>query len=428
MRAVIQAGPPFPPDTLGLVPGRNLVTGVDELAEQLGPLTSMEADLLTLAAGIFALDLAAKRGEREQFVRDLELVVPVVNYHAFAHRQDELMAILYLLSDDNWIVEFTPRQGAQEPLDAWPESSGTTLLFSGGLDSLAAAVDELDAGNTLQLASHYTRNRVIQTSQGALTSYLEQHFSPRVSRVAAWVTGRNAPGFPFPSDEDRESSQRTRSFLFLVIGAIAARRKGLHEILMIAENGQMAIHLPLTAARIGAFSTHTAHPEFVRAMEQLLSGLLSFPFALRNPYLYRTKAECVGNLVAKHPTSIRASVSCWKSSRQAFTHCGECIPCLVRRIALEYHGLVLPEYARDLCSEDIATLPADDGGKKSIVDLAEFVHWFDGAYSDGKIEGAFPELVNEHIDRGRAIGTYRRFAVEALQVLGKYPGVQGILA
>jgi hypothetical protein len=31
------------------------------------------------------------------------------------------------------------------------------------------------------------------------------------------------------------------------------------QLIYIAENGQMAIHLPLTQARIGAFSTHTAH-------------------------------------------------------------------------------------------------------------------------------------------------------------------------
>ena len=55
-----------------------------------------------------------------------------------------------------------------------------------------------------------------------------------------------------------ENSQRTRSFLFLVLGALAARRAGHIEIVYLAENGQMAIHLPLTQGRIGAFSTHTA--------------------------------------------------------------------------------------------------------------------------------------------------------------------------
>jgi hypothetical protein len=46
----------------------------------------------------------------------------------------------------------------------------------------------------------------------------------------------------YPSDAERESSQRTRSFLFLVIASIAARRSGFHDVILIAENGQMAIH------------------------------------------------------------------------------------------------------------------------------------------------------------------------------------------
>ena len=36
---------------------------------------------------------------------------------------------------------------------------------------------------------------------------------------------------------DEENSQRTRSFLFLVLGSIAARRTGQHTLLYLAENG-----------------------------------------------------------------------------------------------------------------------------------------------------------------------------------------------
>jgi hypothetical protein len=65
----------------------------------------------------------------------------------------------------------------------------------------------------------------------------------------------------------------------------------------------MAIHLPLTAARIGAFSTHTAHPDFVIEMEGLLGDVLSFKLRIVNPFLYRTKAECVTGLVIPSPHS-----------------------------------------------------------------------------------------------------------------------------
>src|SRR5262249_2947723 len=149
--------------------------------------------------------------------------------------------------------------------------------------------------------------------------------------------------------------------------ALGARRSGHGEIVMIAENGQMAIHLPLSAARIGAFSTHTAHPDFVHKVGLFFSQLLGFPIRITNPYLYKTKAEIVGKLVAKHKEAVEVSVSCWRGSRisKAYNHCGECVPCLIRRVSLEYQGLVLPEYERDLLSLNIGALPPSDEGKRN---------------------------------------------------------------
>src|SRR5213082_2450013 len=61
---------------------------------------------------------------------------------------------------------------------------------------------------------------------------------------------------------DAESSQRTRSFLFLTVAALCARRVGHQNIVVIAENGQMAVHLPVTEGRIGPFSTRTAQLKY----------------------------------------------------------------------------------------------------------------------------------------------------------------------
>jgi len=429
MQAIVLDGPPYPDPhvTLPLVREENLVTGVPELTRQLGPLTSLETDLLTLAAAIFALDLAAVRGAREDIARDLYLTVPVVNHAAFVHHADDLANILYTLSCDNWTIEFARRPGVPENATAWPERAGKTLLFSGGLDSLAAAVEEIEAGTHLQLASHYTGNPITRACQKRLHTYLEGIAGGSVPRVSVKAGGRNRGALAFPDDKALEPTQRTRSFLFLVIGAIAARRSGHHEVLMIAENGQMAIHLPLTAARIGAFSTHTAHPEFVDAMQSFLSALLSFQLTVHNPFLYRTKGECVAHLVAAHPLAVADSVSCWKSARQAHSHCGICIPCLIRRIAIEHHDLTLPEYERDLLVQDIAALPADDTGKRNISELAEFAAWFGGAQPAAAVEEMFPDLYNEHFNKEEAIAMYGRFAVEARGVLARYPGARSLL-
>jgi len=427
MRVVVAFDEPYPAGDLVLVPDRNLITGVKELRSQLGSLSTLEVDLLLFAAAVFAADIAAKRGERELITRDFQLCVPVVNLQAFQRHKDQIENILYLLSDDNWDIEFIARTGPSEPMTMWPTADGRTLLFSGGLDSFAASVDLLDAQVPLQLASHYTANPVIKGSQETLFAYLKDQYGDTIRRIAARVTGQKSNELLFPADAQREPTQRTRSFMFLVIAALAARRSGYHELVMIAENGQMAIHLPLTNARLGAFSTHTAHPEVVHEMQEFLSGLLAFRFVLTNPFLYKTKAECIGNLVLGHRPAIESAVSCWKSSRQALSHCGACVPCLVRRIALEHHGVRLAEYVRDLFVEDIGALSVDDVGKRNLTELCEFITWFGGEYTDAELRDEFPDLINEHVDAQQAIAMYRRSAGEAREVLRGYQNVQRIL-
>ena len=102
-------------------------------------------------------------------------------------------------------------------------------------------------------------------------------------------------------DHDVETTQRTRSFLFLILGGLVARRTGRREILYMAENGQMAIHLPLTEARIGAFSTHTAHPDVLIEMQKFLSIALAVELKIENPYVLRTKGEVVAVVHSKRP-------------------------------------------------------------------------------------------------------------------------------
>jgi 7-cyano-7-deazaguanine synthase in queuosine biosynthesis len=427
MRAEVRAEVGTDPGVLYLQPGTNLVTGVTDLQRQFGDLTSLETDLMTVAAAVYALDLAEKRGQREEITRDLHLLVPVTNFHAFQMLRDDLTYILYLLTEDNWNIDFEPIAGIGESPVAWPDHHGTTLLFSGGLDSLAAAVDELDQGTALQFASHQTSNPVTRASQRQLYDGLCAAYATAIPWTSVRVTGKSTGTSTFPSSHDRENSQRSRSFLFLTIAAIAARRQGLRRILMIAENGQMAIHLSLTSARIGPFSTHTADPEAIHEMQCFLSALLACPFSFNNPFLYRTKAECVGAIIGNHEKLVEFSVSCWRSTRQDALHCGECIPCIIRRIALERNGLFLNEYKRDLFSLDIAGLDQYDSGKRNLIDLMLFCARFNDATSDAELRYRFPDLVNLHIDPVSAIDMYRRFSKEALSVVSNYPGVQGVL-
>lgn len=405
--------------------GDNLRTGEKDFERSLGPPTSLERDLLVVASAVLATDIAAKRGERESITRDLHLDIPVVNFHALEAQRVALERMLHFLSHDNWSITYRVEAGLQEQHEARREAQGKTLLFSGGLDSFSAAVDLLDAHGTagVLLASHVTGNPTTQGSQKHLHSYLEERYGGSVERIVIRSGGKKTDEVEF--SEDPEITQRTRSFMFLTIAALAARRRGMSEIVMIAENGPLAIHLPLSAGRIGAFSTHTAHPEVVARATEFFSAVLQYPITVENPFLYKTKAEVVAKLAAEHQSAIPLSMSCWKGARVG-KHCGFCVPCYIRRVALESHGLKVDDWKRNMFETNVGTLPAEDDGKRNLSDLAEFVYNF-RTLSDAELDIPYCELNNPYFDRAQSADMYRRFVQETFTVMGRYPALGHLL-
>ncbi|MEN6622090.1 MAG: 7-cyano-7-deazaguanine synthase [Smithella sp.] len=417
---------------LGLCPDINLYTGKKEFSAEFGEPTSLEEDLLILGSAIFASDLATKRGQQQRITRNIHLTIPVTNLAVFKNVKDDLEFALHVLSHDAWIFNFIRREGQPEHVGNWGDKDkGKVLLFSGGLDSFAAAVSLAEIGEQVQFVSHVTANQVVSGTQESLFEYLSHSYPKQLTRLPFRVTGidKLSKGFAFPSDKEREETQRTRSFMFLTLAGLVARRRGIHEVVMIAENGQMAIHLPLSAGRISAFSTHTAHPEFVAMMSKILSSILSYDIQIENPFLYMTKAEVVKQITPKHVDIIDKTVSCWRASRvpSQFHHCGICVPCLVRRIALETNNICLHEYQTDILLTDISKIDPDNDGKRNLVELCEFINAFRVDCSMAKLQEKFPELVTDYFDANKTVDMYRRFANEAMSVFNHYPNVMKLI-
>jgi 7-cyano-7-deazaguanine synthase in queuosine biosynthesis len=408
----------------------NLFTGSKDAIKQLGNLTYLEIDLLVIASAIFAADRASKRGEREDISRTIDLYIPVYNLDKLISLAPILKKLLRDLSQDNWSLFFlslnkqTSDGFVDEGSFVISSAEGRALLFSGGLDSLGAAVEF--GKESLLLVSHLTKNSFTRRSQDDLfelltkKGYVTTHQQYFVS---------SADLLNVDIEHSIESSQRTRSFVFLTIGVIAARRKGVKELILMAENGQMAIHLPLTSGRIGAFSTHTAHPAVLAGAESFFELALSTAIKIRNPYLYKTKAQVVEPIIKNLPESIPLSTSCWKNTRvsqSGTTHCGQCIPCYIRKISIEFYQADPTTYARDIWNENIEELDDDDDGRRNLIDLLEFVYWFNKK-TDDDLMCEFPELYSENFEATEAIKMYRKFAVEALTVFSNYPYVEKLL-
>ena len=419
------------PDARVFIPGVNLFTGSDDVIASFGPLSSLEKDLLLISGTIFAADRGTQRGEREDLCRTIDLHIPVYNPDRIIPLVGELGRLLRELSQDGWRIQLRQAEGhpdgvGEEEVIGVPKDA-TTLLFSGGLDSLAAAVEFGRRATPLHLVSHITKNQVTDRAQQELAALLNgEGFN--VEHRQFFVSSR--AGGPTGFDHDVEASQRTRSLVFLTLGAISARRTGHREIIYMAENGQLAIHLPLTRGRIGAFSTHTAHPSVLARAEAFLSRALGVPFIIRNPYVYRTKSEVVARVVRELPGAVPLSTSCWRNTRMGTggaTHCGACIPCYLRRIALETAGDDPTVYARDVWSEPVRQLPVDDDGRRNLMDLVAFICRFE-LMSNEELLSEFVELYSNSFDNRQVIEMYRRFAVEAKTVLTQYPQIAPLLA
>ena len=152
-------------------PEANILLKVEDIRRKyLADLPDALTDFLEIATYVFAADNTVSRGGPafrnmgEDWRRSFLLVI-AVREPAHWTAPDVLHALCGLLgfiSDDSWQFKFVPRQDPPEGTSYFDlrdhnEEPGASnvVLFSGGLDSLAGAVQELRQGNQrIVLVSH----------------------------------------------------------------------------------------------------------------------------------------------------------------------------------------------------------------------------------------------------------------------------------
>ena len=144
---------------------------------------------------------------------------------------------------------------------------------------------------------------------------------------------------------DNETSRRTRSLLFMALGA-AVSHVAVTE-LWIAENGFTSLNPPLSSQSLGALSTRTTHPSFIAGLRETLADVgLEFPVV--NRFADKTKGpvfiEATQSLDKTTASAVlSATHSCGKPQRlrdhAPDAQCGVCLGCLVRRGAFIAAGI-----------------------------------------------------------------------------------------
>jgi len=302
------------------------------------------ADLLILAGLLNAADTRISRSAHAQdnWTREIDLHLPVANPKRWAGLAPLLKQMLDFLTGDRWRVFFRPRPAAHgslvpEPNLLRPEEPTTLCLFSGGLDSFIGTIDLLAKGERPLLVSHWWDSNT-SSHQAMCLHRVEKHFAPKSIMSLRCRIGFSANAI---DKKSTENTLRGRSFVFFALAAAAASSLGRPCKIHVPENGLISLNVPLDPLRLGALSTRTTHPYYMARWNELLAGL-SVDATLENPYRFQTKGAMVAGCMDKAflKKYAKDTMSCshpdaGRFRRESPGHCGRCVPCLIRRAALE---------------------------------------------------------------------------------------------
>jgi 7-cyano-7-deazaguanine synthase in queuosine biosynthesis len=348
-------------DTLGPRPNVRLrIENVtDAFSKRLSPRL---VDLLEIAAYVYAADCEASRDRawdeeksKEPWDRDFRFVVPVRDV-TFWRRDDvkeALVSALGFLSSDTF--EFTlPRLTKEractdylkmEHYDTKPfEGAERVVMFSGGLDSLAGALMTMSEGRSLVAVSHRSAPQISKRQRELFRQLRERAQVPLV-HVPVWANKT------LPS---RESTQRSRSFLFSALGTAVASVLGAGGV-RLYENGVTSLNWPLASEVLRSRASRTTHPETLMRLQALYRLVTDDEaFVVDNPFVFMTKTEVVAAIATQGASDlVMQTSSCSHTMFQSRVpaHCGCCTQCMDRRVAILAAGLAEHDSAADYATD-----------------------------------------------------------------------------
>jgi 7-cyano-7-deazaguanine synthase in queuosine biosynthesis len=300
-------------------------------------------DLLFVGAAVFGADTHISRDQTSQngWTREISLSLPVSDLEKWNNIIPTLERALRFLSGDYWFFSFRERPaGVAKEIK---KAKGTpkieyscVSLFSGGLDSYIGAIDRLEEKHNPILVSH---SWVTGASHDQRVCFrkLNETYPKRILHCAGRI-GFSAEALPGVT---KETSERSRSFLFFSQAAIAASALGDGTVIYVPENGLISLNVPIDYLRLGSLSTRTTHPFVIARFNEIL-GMLGIAAKLQNPYAHKTKGEMVADCAnpALLATTITETMSCSSPGKYRFVghsrgHCGHCVPCIIRRASLQ---------------------------------------------------------------------------------------------
>lgn len=395
-------------------------------------------DLLDIATYVYSADQAITRGTYDvdtfgdNWRRDLHFIIPVrtPDFWKDSEMMQCLTETLGFLSDDCYDFTFTkmiddyPAQqylkfNEDNELLGCPEQ---VMMFSGGLDSLAGIIDEsLIQKRKTVLVTHKSTPK-LDKKHRYLQQLLSEKLEPNTPVQIGIRVHKN-------KKLNKEYTQRSRSFLYMTLGATIARMCN-HSNLRFYENGVISLNLPVCAQVVGSRATRTTHPRSLDGFQKIISLMIQDKFIIENPFIWKTKADVV-SLIAKNQCAdlIAHSTSCthtWEMTTE-HTHCGSCSQCIDRRFAILSADLEdydsLKGYKVDVFTESnleaedktmLATYLERANSIKDIRDEAQFISKFSEVCRVFRYLGANPGSAAQ-----RVFDLYKRHSNEVNKAMDK---------
>lgn len=314
-------------------------------------------DLLYISLAVFGADRILLRDNGENaWKRNIILHLPVLSLKRWQINKELMESILNFLSGDNWKLEFRPRElnalekRIKSEIEQKTEGKfefDNLCMFSGGLDSFIGAIDVLESypSDKFLFVSHYGGGKGVKEYQDTLVTAFHNTYN---------LDGNTFLNFYASAKKGVEDTTRTRSLMFFAHAIILGTAMKKTMKLLIPENGLISLNIPLTNSRLGSSSTRTTHPYYMELLQKLLVNL-NIDIILENPYQFKTKGEMIEECknIDFLKDNLENTMSCSHpdlgrmQGESETAHCGNCLPCVIRRASIKKAGIKDTSIYRD---------------------------------------------------------------------------------
>lgn len=350
----------------GLEP--NVTVGYEKFVTDPKLLPNRVLDLLQIAAMVFCADRMARRGERESinnqaWARSFSFHISVLDYDFWNNDKVQLAlsdALCFMTGDRTYEFVFSKAEKghlekkkyqqlslfSEEAYKVTEANDYDVMLFSGGLDSLAGLIEELDIKKrNVITVSHKSNNTVIHLQKN-LIEKLNQDYNKRILPYGFSCHNKGRASL--------EETQRTRMFLFSAIAFAICQCFDKHQF-FVYENGVTSLNFSVQTDVINGRASRTTHPKTLGLLCRFYK-LFDASFEIIAPYYRKTKEDIVKIFSQLNRQDLIASaVSCssTRNKSRVCPHCGCCSQCIDRRFAIFAAGLDRydTEYAEDFIHE-----------------------------------------------------------------------------